>query len=73
MKLAGFPAEDPGLSCRGFFSAFVGIWFWLSWGFRCSWGGLWAFVGRVSGFAWEDFCFRGGGGFRAFVGRIWVS
>ena len=60
VKLAGFPVEDLGLSIRGEHSAvcaedlrfredsvlaFVG----------CSWGGFWAFVGRVSDFAWEDF------------------
>ena len=50
----------------------------LSWGFGCSWGGVCAFVGRVSGFGWEDFKLswggsglsRGGGfvGIRALVG-----
>ena len=66
---------------RGEDSAFVAIWFWLSWGFGCSWRGFWACVGRVSGFAWEDFRlswerrlsgFRGEDsgfvGIRAFVG-----
>ena len=80
VKLAGFPVEDLGLSIRGEDSAVRAE----DLGFRgdsvlafvgCSWGGFWAFVGRVSDFAWEDFglsCGRfglsWGGGFRAFVG-----